>query len=189
MKQRDNKAFQEWMDERIEAYLDGALPAEEQEVFENVLASDPVWREEVQLASRISAGLHALPEPQCPPYVTRAILARTRRNARQSYAARILQKVREAGAAAWRPALSMMVLLTVVVGSVILDRSRSVQYATPEVKQAAEDVRWALAFVSDVSRQAGISIREEVFRERVIAPIQSAVGSVIDERQIDDSQR
>lgn len=50
----------------------------------------------------------------------------------------------------------------------------------PEVDRALQEAKWALAFVSDVSREAGESLRRSVLQERVAAPIRRALGAALD---------
>ena len=64
----------DWMDARVEVYLDEALPAGEQARFEHALAADADWEAELFLARQIRDGLHALPQPVCPPRVTDAAI-------------------------------------------------------------------------------------------------------------------
>ena len=59
----------DWMDARVEVYLDEALPADEQARFEHALAADADWEAELFLARQIRDGLHVLPQPVCPPRV------------------------------------------------------------------------------------------------------------------------
>lgn len=50
----------------------------------------------------------------------------------------------------------------------------------PDVDRALQEAKWALAFVSDVSREAGESLRRSVLQERVAEPIRRALGAALD---------
>ena len=72
---RPPDSLHDWMDARVEAYLDDALPADEKARFEQGLAAAD-WNAELFLARQIRDGLRTLPEPECPPHVTEAVMAR-----------------------------------------------------------------------------------------------------------------
>lgn len=67
----------DWMDERVEAYVDGTLPADEAVRFEAALETTPHWKTQVRHATRIRTALHESPTPSCPPECTEAILDQT----------------------------------------------------------------------------------------------------------------
>ena len=79
MKQLEASSRDEWMDARVEAYVDGDLSGEELTQFERILEEDERWQVQVQQARRIQDALHDLPQPSAPPEVTRSILNQTTR--------------------------------------------------------------------------------------------------------------
>ena len=166
----------DWMDARVEAYLDGELPLQERVVFERTLAEDPLWEAEVLLAREVRASLRALPQPACPSFVTDAVLAQVHREARASVVEQVQGWIEQHVLTLWRPALAMAVLVLLVVAGALVGRPPQPvpQYADVEVQQALDEVRWTLALLSEVGRQTGQSVKQDVLGERVVAPVQEA---------------
>ncbi len=177
----------DWMDARVEAYLDDALPAEERVRFEQMLADDDGWEAEVFLARQIRDGLRALPDLECPPAVTEAVLTRTRREVRDSWLERFHAWMQQQFSALWQPALAMSVVVLLVVSVSLIGRSTAPPPPDPAVAQALADVKMALGYVSQASRQTGKVVRNDVIAERVVGPVQNALNAR--QQPSDDTQR
>ncbi len=166
----------DWMDERLEGYLDGDLTPEETARFERGLRRDD-WAAELRRAASIRDGLRALPLPECPPHVTRAVLREARRRARAEW----LHRAREALARAWRltarPALAMAVLVALVVVAALVTRPPRDAPARTEVEHALAEVKWTLAYLSEVGRQTGASVHRDVLDAHVFGPMHEALGA------------
>ena len=170
----------DWMDDRVEAYLDGALPPDEHIAFERQLRADAAWQAELRLARQVRRSLRGLPQPSCPPQVTQAVLAEAQHRRRAAQAARWdtwLERFRQQF---WQPALAMGVLVLLVMTATLLGRPPAPQH-DPEVAQALADVQWTLAYLSEVGRQTGEAVREEVLEEHVVTPVQRAIGPLFQE--------
>ena len=166
-----------WLDDRLEAYLDDALPAPEREAVEAALRRDPLaradWQAALQRARQIRDGLHALPRPVCPTHVTRAVLEHAARTtAPPPWLARFHAWMQRQLTALWQPALAMALLLLLVVSSSLM--TPAPQAVSPEVARARAEVEWTLAFLSEVGRETGQAVREDVFAARVVTPVQDA---------------
>ncbi len=176
--------LQDWMDAHVEAYLDDDLPADERLLFEQGLA-DARWDAELFMARQIREGLRALPEPVCPPRVTEAVLAQTRRAARASWLERFHTWMQQQFVVLWQPALAMTAVLMIVVSAVLIGRpdTQEPPYQPAEVEQALAEIKLALGYVSEASRQTGKVVRDDVIAERV-------VGRMLNTRQqpSDDTQ-
>ncbi len=178
----------DWMDARVEAYLDEVLPTDEQARFEHALAADADWEAELFLARQIRDGLHALPQPVCPPRVTDAVLAQVRRQAQVSWIDRLQGWIEQQWLALWQPALAMAVLLLLVVSATLIGRpTQQATYADAEVERAMQEVQWALAYLSEVGRQTGKVVRDEVIAERVVLTVQDAFNTR--QRKSDTTER
>ena len=178
----------DWMDARVEAYLDEALPTDEQARFELALAADADWEAELFLARQIRDSLHALPQPVCPPRVTDAVLAQVRRQAQVSWIDRLQGWIEQQWLALWQPALAMAVLLLLVVSAALIGRpTPQAAYADAEVDRAMQEVQWALAYLSEVGRQTGKVVRDEVIAERVVWTVQDAINTR--QRKSDTTER
>lgn len=79
MKRPDAPSRDEWMDERVEAYVDGDLSPDEHSTFVSILDDNPFWQMQVRQADRIREGLNDFPEKPCPADVTEAIFEQTTR--------------------------------------------------------------------------------------------------------------
>ncbi|PEN12949.1 hypothetical protein CRI94_13195 [Longibacter salinarum] len=79
MRQPDVPSRDDWMDERVEAFVDGDLTGDEYATFTSILEDDTYWQTQVRQAERIRERLHELPEKPCPSDVTHAIFERTSR--------------------------------------------------------------------------------------------------------------
>ena len=178
----------DWMDTRVEAYLDEGLPADEQARFEHALAADADWEAELFLARQIRDGLHALPQPVCPPRVADAVLAQVRRQAQASWANRLQTWIEAQWLALWQPALAMAVLLLLVVSAALVGRpQQQTTYADAEIERAMQEVQWTLAYLSEVGRQTGKRVRDDVIAERVVGTVQGALDTR--QRKSDTTER
>lgn len=179
----------DWMDARVEAYLDGALSVGEEARFEQGLAVDADWDAELFLARQIRDGLRALPDPVCPPHVTEAVLAQVRREARTSWIEQFHAWMQQQFTALWQPALAMTVVLLLVVSASLIGRPAppAPTYADAEVEQALAEVKMALGYLSEVSRQTGKVVRDDVIAERVVGNVQHALNAR--HPRADDMQR
>ena len=197
----------DWMEERVEAYVDRSLPPHERALFESRLSEDPRWQESVTLSRRIRAELRGLETPPCPDEVVEAALVNVaaRRGAlRDGRSTAALQ--RGAGRSgsmasdrhpiagigrigqAWKAAGSYPVWGVVVgillVAAILVFRPGQNQDAAPprqaEVDAAVADVKWTLAYLDGVSVRTGIVIREQVIAESVVRPIRTGLQMGLD---------
>lgn len=171
-----------WIDERLEAYLDGDLPDDEQAAVEQHLAADPSWEAEARLARQVRDALQALPQPTCPDRVTRTVLAEARRRQRATRLDRLRTWVEEVWLSLWQPALAMSVLLLLIASALLLGpppQPASSVAEQEDVQQALDEVRWTLAYLSEVSQQAGSSVRDEVLGRHVVTPVHRAVRPLV----------
>jgi anti-sigma factor RsiW len=181
------------MDDRIEAFLDGTLPADEHAAFERHLYDvEDEWEMDLMLARQIRDGLHTLPEPVCPPHVTDAVLGYARQHAGPSWLAQFHMWMATQWTMLWQPALAMAVLLILVVSASLVGKPE--QPGPPiaavneaEVQRALAEVEWTLAYLSDLGRQTGQTVRHDVIEERVVVPVQDALGT-LNERPRDHQQ-
>ncbi len=164
----------DWMDDRLEAYLDDALPADERRAFVQRLR-DEDWDDELLLARQVRDGLRALPQPRCPMPVTQAVLAEVRQRRRASRAARLQAWLEAQLRSFWQPALAMSVLVLVVASAVLFGRPPQHTHSA-EVEQALAEVRWTLAYLTEVGRETGHAVRDDVIEKRVVSPMQQALG-------------
>ena len=166
-----------WMEERVEAYLDGVLPPDEEARFEQLLDEDASWQGEVDLACRIQNELHALPEPSCPPRITHAILERANASPSPSIWKRMAAWWNPQPF--WQPALAAGLALVLVVLSALLIRpvASPERPSQTEVKKAAAEVKWTLAYLAHVGKETSEKLQQDV-KTHVAAPLLETLDEV-----------
>lgn len=167
----DPSAVDAWIDERLEAYLDGDLPPEEAAVLDRVLATSPTWHEQADLARSIRSVLREAPALRCPPAVTETVL-RTAWNdvqAASSFDQRLgqaIDRVSEGLRTAWagwtrwmRPVAVTAALVGAVALAGVLGAPEHASVPETQVAQAREEVAWTLAYVSQMGRRTAEVVR------------------------------
>lgn len=183
MKYPDSSSLHEWMDARVEAYVDGELPPNEYAVFERILDEHPRWQRQVQQAKRIQRELHDLPPLTCPPQVTQTVLEHARLNGHpagwKTGWRRFLDQLDELTRLSWEPVAAMATLVLIVVASVMFSptptQPESSRYTASEVERAEAQAKWALAYIAHVSDETQGTLRREVFQEQIAAPTRRAL--------------
>ena len=173
-----------WFDDRLEAFVDGELPEHEREQIEELLRADDYAAGQMTLARMVKTQLSDMPWEVCPSEVTRHVLETARREARRNVKRRILDTLHSTWSTVFRPALAVGVFVALIVvgtrigGDRTPPTSQEEIAATPEdVQKALEQAKWTLAYLSQIGRDAGQSIRREVIEERVARPMKQAVSS------------
>lgn len=141
----------DWAEGRLDDYLDGVLPASEAERFVRALQADPVLDQEFRTADRIQRSLRSFSPASCPPEITRAILSTVRAEARRSRQQRLAAWLTALWQEAWRPALAAATLVAIVVLSSVWPGPAS-RPIDPQVAQATAEVKWTLAYLSEMGR-------------------------------------
>ncbi len=173
-----DNASSPWWDEAVEAYVDKTLPEEEASRLEELLLIDAALAAEVEMAQVIRREFRALPEARCPDSVSDAVVKQVRKDLlsnlgtyfRQSIPGFVLPRI--------RPTLAMAVLLAVVLASSWFDGTG--QRTDPTVAEALREVKWTLAYLSEVTKQTGSAVRAEALEPLVLDRMQQAVDTFID---------
>ena len=174
---------QEWMNDRIEAFLDGEVSPDESAVIEKMMADDACWSTELLLAQQVRDELRALPKPVCPASVTQAVFTETRRQARVAWKDRIRLWIDRWWVELWQPTLAMSLLALIIIMSTLVGRqSQVVQNGVEmaEVQQALAEAKWTLAYLSELGKQTGQSVRHEVLETRVVEPMHHALERILE---------
>lgn len=186
----------DWMDDRVEAYVDGSLPPDEAARFEAVLDTAPHWKMQVRHAERIRTTLSERTLPSCPPECTEAILDQTVRASSQSQAPAVassapvdgvswLDQVANALRVLTQPAYSTVLaailvaaLAWLIADPIVNDTTTEpseptashieAPYTDEDVARAQAEAEWALAYISDVSQDASTTAGREM--ERALSP-------------------
>ncbi len=163
MKPLDAIPPDDWVDARLEAYMDGDLPPDELAAFERALAASDAWRAQHDLAARIQSTLRTTTPAEASPRLTRAILQRARRERWREWRRDARTAIALRLRAAWQPAVALagIALLATVV---LLYPNGPAQPPAQEasVEQALADVKWTLGYVSKAGRKAGDSVQDAI---------------------------
>ena len=159
-----------WLDDRLEAYLDGELSAEEQSQFEEIIEHDDAWQQEMAWAVTIRDELRAIPTPAPSKELEKAILKEVRKDAWTGFRSRLFSGFgsglfQDAGFV-WRPVFATLMLLVMATVVVFVLNRPNLPNATPEsfsqaeVEQATEEAKWALGYVTKTGRMTGTSMQD-----------------------------
>lgn len=168
----------DWLDDRVEAYVDGELSGADLERFEAALTESADLRASVATARRIREVMASMPLPKCPePAVSEVLRLASDSRRSASMRDRYIEALRPRRRLVHVFAIAAVVVAVAVGGSLVLRDSGP----QDEVKQGLADVKLALAYVGEAGRQAGDIVRIEVVDEGVVTPIRRAVSHVTGE--------
>jgi anti-sigma factor RsiW len=171
--------------EHIEPLLDDLLdqdisPLDELRIREH-LATCAACTTELALAERIQRALRSLPRLPCPDALSAAALAHAAAEIEPEPAPPRVETLTR-----WRPRLRRAIPLAAAAAVLIaLAGLRDLrqapvppEFSPAQIAQAAEDVRWALAYVTDTHLRAGHALRDEVIGN-VVAPVARATDQAL----------
>lgn len=148
----------DWCDDRLEAWLDGDLPADEAAAMEAHVAGCQRCRRQASLARRIQSGLRDLEQPSCPESIAADLADRTRHRRRRL-----------------APALAAGLLAGALGLGIVWQMQSATDAGQPsraELAQARAELEVALGYVSAAGRAAGRDLGDMLAGEGVMRPIQ-----------------
>lgn len=166
-----------WVQERLEAHLDGNLTAGEGAELDRHLQQCPACARALAQARQVQEMLRGLPLQVCPDRVAEAAWSRapqdlrvTRRHGLQTWLAGWRLHP-------WRPALVVMAALVLAVAATLGIRHQEsrAEVSPAELARAELQVRWTLGYLGQLSRRTGLTVRDQVIRERVVKPLQKTM--------------
>jgi anti-sigma factor RsiW len=159
----------QWADERLEPYLEGELSPADARALEGHLGSCARCRQEEASAREIAAELRGLPALDTPRRVLRGVEEKAQGRG----------LFRWKGPLFWVPVSSGVAatLLIVVAAFLLRPAPKEPVPDQAEVAAAVAEARFALAFVGQVSRRTGSTLREEQLKPWVLAPLAAVVVS------------
>ena len=175
----------------LEAFLDGDLEPARQQRFLAHVEGCAACRTEWEAARRVQAGLRSLPRWSCPPAVAERVMAQVGADT----AFRLPWRERLAGwrqgwGGLWRPAFAGVgVAVTALLIALLAREPAPPSPEAVALQQAEQEVRWALAYVAQVTARASDQALEStvgeivgnVIGERVVAPVTNAVSRPLEE--------
>lgn len=173
-----DRQSRDWMDDRVEGYIDGALCEVEASRFDRVALMDEDLERELALARNIASTLRAMPDAECPDEVVHSIMAHVRRDIGASAWRRIQTFFLGLNAARLKPVLAMAMLLVIVISSTRI--GRETPPPEPAVAVALDEIKWTLAYLSDFGKATGMRFRQSVIEPHVVAPMSRSIGIVME---------
>jgi anti-sigma factor (TIGR02949 family) len=168
-----------WAQERIEAHLDGELPDGEINGLETHLRECEICAGELELAERVRGGLRMLQLQRCPDPVVEGVYEQIRGQLRATRRQRLREWLDSWRAPLWRPVAAALVVV-LMIGGTVSYQNREPEVSPAELARAEQQVKWTLAYLSQMGRRTGDRVRDDVLRERVVAPIQNSVNRVME---------
>jgi len=160
--------------ELLEPWLDGDLPPGQAARVRTHVDRCADCAAELDLATLIQRELRALPQHDCPPEILQRVVE-TGRGEVVPFEPR--RRGRTGAVQGFRIAVAAALLAAIVGGLSFLipDRPPVSQPSPDEVAQATREARLALAYVGQVTRRAGLGLRDDVLRQRLIDPTTRSV--------------
>lgn len=152
-----------WVDDHIEAYLDGALSEKDRIRFEDALEKNEAWQQELAFAINLRDELRAITTPNVSPELTRTIISRTRKAAWRAFIDRLKLIFLAPNLGPWKPALATLSLVLVAVALILSNQSKPAApdaFTDTEIEQALAEVKWTLGYVSQTGKMTGDSVQE-----------------------------
>jgi anti-sigma factor RsiW len=167
----------------LEPFVDDELEAAEAAALRSHLAECPACSAELALAERIRTGLRTLPELDPSP----SILERVRAQA-AAESAKVVPLVRPFRPARavrrWVIPAAVAAALAGLLATTLLLRFQrpAPSPTTAEVQAAEQQARYALAYIGRATRQASLTLRDDVLEKRVVLPTALSVERPLDPR-------
>lgn len=167
----------DWVQDRIEAAVDGELQGTVLQAFSRHVDKCPVCAGELALAQRIQTSLHRLPIPPVPPRVASVVFERIE--------AGRLSKRRKLARVGYPAVLAAAAVILALVGIRLWDKTErhpTVSVTPPasginaeELKLAENQARLAFAYISGVSHQTGLTVRDDIIGKRVAGSVEKSL--------------
>ena len=171
------------MDERIEAYVDGDLPADEQARFERALQTAPRWRAHVEQARIIRDGLHTLPRLACPPSVAEAVQATVQQRQTDRAERAPQRRLRLRPSAVWTSAVAAALLLVIAFAALrhpsVPSDTETRPFTEAEVEQATAEIAWTLAYLAQLGEETGRAVEDVLPNAELVRSTRQALQPVL----------
>jgi len=159
----------------LEPYLAAELAPDDESRLARHLTGCSSCAAEAGLAERVAVELAALPAFDAPP----ELIERIKAAARSEQAPVVVLASRRPRPLVRMTAVAAALLAALAIGWWQMDRSH--QPSAAEVAAAEQEARYALALVARIGRRASAEVRQEVFVERVVAPVLRGMGRPFDQ--------
>ncbi len=167
-----------WWDDFVDDYVDGSLSDEDMSRLDALKAIDTTLASQIELSRAMRTEFRAMSNVKCPEWVMQDVKRDVRADLLRNMWTRGWETLVGFSTRQLRPVLATATL----IGIVILSSRIGVTGTTtdPAVARALDDVKWTLAYLSEVTRQTGSAVRTEALEPLVLNSMQHAVDSFID---------
>jgi anti-sigma factor (TIGR02949 family) len=181
----------EWVLDKIDAFLDGDLTEDEASRTRAHLKQCSACSSELELAAVTRSAIRDLPAQHCPDAVTAAVMERianepvSKRPALHWWNTLL----------GWRPlrpvavaaALVLVVSMSVFIGQKqespapqFVNGNDTLEFSPEEVALAEAELKWTIAYISNVGRRAGLRVRDKAIYPHVVVPVKQALRGSLD---------
>ena len=184
MSQFEHKDICKWVQEHIDAYLDGDLDPTETATLNTHIAGCPSCSEELDLAQRVKEELGSLPEQLCPDTVVDTALEKIGvRDSVQTTPTRKPWKLARA-LQGWRLAAVAAILICLVINLTFLRQREpgKSEVAAGNLMKTEQQVMTTFAYMGYVGYETAHTIRDDVFQQKVVPPLKRALDRVFQTR-------
>jgi anti-sigma factor RsiW len=172
MTRSDDNKICAWVSDNIDMHIDGELSGESLMRFDSHVHDCLRCQHELASARRVLNELWTMPAMECPDEVIGSV----HREVAAAQAVPKRQRFSWLRAAWFRPALAGAFTAVAIMSSLyIVDINRSQAPTAQEVAEAEAALRWTLAYVSDVSRDA---VMKEAVEGGLVGGLQRAHRSM-----------
>jgi anti-sigma factor (TIGR02949 family) len=167
----------EWTRDRLDAFVDGELAADERDAVRDHCASCDTCSRELEMAGRIRDELHAFPALDAPAGLVeaaeRAAAAANHARVVPLRRRRVTEPVRRTAIIA-----AAVTLIGVAVWVGVRDRAtREPQASEADVRRATAEVALAFGYVDHYGDHAADIVRDDVIGKRVMPRIERALSA------------
>lgn len=161
--------------ERADEFVDGRLDERAAGLIDTFVVRYPACDHEIRKARLLKSGLRSIDGPPCPGHVVQHVLD-TVPARKPAYGFRRFHAAVPALRRVWRPAVAIASVVAIAIMFTI-NQDTSPGHTQDEVDQAVREVKWTLAYISDIGKQTGVTIRDDVVLSQVVSPINESLKS------------
>ncbi|MBM3264697.1 MAG: zf-HC2 domain-containing protein [candidate division Zixibacteria bacterium] len=172
---------------QIETYIDGDLAEESIAVIDRHVSGCGACRREMALARRVHTALHALPPLDAPADVAERVFAQIRMERHETLRSWLFWEKKSWLAPAWCALGVAAAILLIWMGVRMVQTPEHIGTASdPEAEISLEELalaeaqtKWALGYISQVSRRTGLTVRDDIIGGRVAGALQQNVEKTV----------
>ena len=154
-----------WVDDRLDAYIDGDLPKNQCTLIEAHTRACPHCADALALAVQIRDQLRTWPVHPCPSAITDRVYRQVGNPS--SWRHRL-----QTWLSGWQPLTGAVAAVVLIIAAVALFQSqRPPQTNTTELAQMQRQAKWTLVYLNQIGRRTSHTLRDQVLKERVLKPV------------------